>query len=478
MTKTLGSSDKYGDAMNYSTEDAKYLDQIMLHEAQHKSIHAHVSLQSMTYPNEGFNLPSVTGAVVRDRDNIIPGCSINPILAAMFIPKFKIFDDHMLLGSIARIVKHRKNRKPINTLQDYQLFYDLISDPTDMACSSQSAMQDLLLRTQLQGSVWKSVTMLRYGKYFDCSSNDFDVAIDNCKLNNYDDTPDFLSIGDEASIVRRLLSAFSLRPTIVQTTVSPTFNFAYPLRPEARGLDIRVEATPMLTYRLGAMQATTTTATAPPPPPSINEVINSQQFVFDRELRAVVPMQVEVIYSKSVLIVNIPRRTYKIDYRNLINPSAEWNRVPRMYAGIDQINTVSITIPEDIDLPNSAQFRLNSAIVLDKEDFGQGPDNQFVIGYYAWLRVETNSNTQANITTPASTITPKYLKYNPNAMFRQPNINLNGEGSLSANPVTIVRGSDSLIADVLSKLATIIFYKSDDQTGIPDANLGLVNQYY
>ena len=77
-----------------------------------------------------------------------------------------------------------------------------------MACSTESPMQDLQYRSELQYAIWQSVLMLRYGKYFDCSSNSFMISIDNCKLNNFDDAPDFLHVGDEASVVRRLMRHF------------------------------------------------------------------------------------------------------------------------------------------------------------------------------------------------------------------------------------------------------------------------------
>ena len=80
-------------------------------EADTKPLHAQISLQSMTYPSTGFSVPAITGTFDREKNWQNPGCYVHPVLAAMFIPKFKIFDDHILLGSIPRILKQRKNKK-------------------------------------------------------------------------------------------------------------------------------------------------------------------------------------------------------------------------------------------------------------------------------------------------------------------------------------------------------------------------------
>ena len=67
MTKTLGTSDRYGEPMSVSNEDYKYLDRIMKLEADTKALHAQISLQSMTYPKEGFSVPAVSGTFAPPR---------------------------------------------------------------------------------------------------------------------------------------------------------------------------------------------------------------------------------------------------------------------------------------------------------------------------------------------------------------------------------------------------------------------------
>ena len=122
----------------------------------------------------------------------------------------------MLRSNIAYIVKTRYTKQPILTMTDYQLFYDLISDPTDVVCSADSAVKDLFNRAQLQSHLWNSVVSLRNGRYYDCNTTNFKLAIDNCRR-SVNDNPDLMYEDDEGTVLQRLLGAFSIRPTIVST---------------------------------------------------------------------------------------------------------------------------------------------------------------------------------------------------------------------------------------------------------------------
>ena len=88
MTKTLGSSDRYSEPMSISNNDYKYLDKIMRLEMETKPLHAQVSLQSMTYPSDGFSIPAITGKFNRDQKLAKnPGCYIHPVLASYVYTK-------------------------------------------------------------------------------------------------------------------------------------------------------------------------------------------------------------------------------------------------------------------------------------------------------------------------------------------------------------------------------------------------------
>ena len=50
------------------------------------------------------------------------------------------------------------------TSNDYELFYNMIRDPTDVVCSGESPVKDLLKRSQLQCKLWESISTLRNAK--------------------------------------------------------------------------------------------------------------------------------------------------------------------------------------------------------------------------------------------------------------------------------------------------------------------------
>jgi hypothetical protein len=218
LSRTLGNGViDVNDGMNVDEDEYGVLQSILELYAQKRQTHAQVVLQSLAYRDVAFE--AISGKFDANRMN--PHCSVNSVVAAMFIPKIPIFDEHMLMANMAYIVKQRYSKKPIETKPDYELFYDLISDPNDVVCNADSPIRDLYNRCKLQCSLWDSVLALRNGRYYDCSNTNFLMNVDQCKINNYD-APDLVYISDEGAVIRRLLGAFSFRPTIVKTT--PTVN--------------------------------------------------------------------------------------------------------------------------------------------------------------------------------------------------------------------------------------------------------------
>tara|TARA_B110000208_G_scaffold186348_2_gene242796 strand:+ start:129 stop:1982 length:1854 start_codon:yes stop_codon:yes gene_type:complete len=483
MTKVLGNSDRLGDGINVKEDEYKLVDEILKLYSHTKQLHSQVSLQSLTYPAEGFSMASITGRYDRRTNMQNPSCHIHPMLAAMFIPKFQIFDDHILLGSIPKIVFHRKNKQRLVTKADYELFYDLISDPTDMACSSVSPVHDLKIRSELQYSIWQSVLKLRVGQYYDCISNQFLVSTDNCKLNDNQAGPDYLNVGDEGLMLRKLLNAFSIRPTIVKTiprmNVMQTMN--YQNRPHNSGQSIKIETTPMLTMRI---QHNTGTQY------QVSDLLSSVQYVYDRDVKSIVPKQTDIVYSKSVIIVNIPRRQMVIDYRNLISPQSEWTAMPKNFNGINKALSTPVVCNQSLEV-NNEYYHLASAIKLDVSPLGSG-DNNNIIGLSTIL-------VNRNVVHQAQMSNPDYLLYNPkdvNSTIHEINsdivaterdkdtgsYNLRGiknTDNTFLQPISrLASTANSTTQDydtLLSRYATILFYKKANDDNVVNAAVHMVN---
>jgi hypothetical protein len=289
------------DGMKFDDRDYSVIQEIMDLERNRKPSHAQVVFQSIVYKDTAFE--AMTGQFYPEKQN--PLCHIHPIVAALFLPKIDLFENHMLRANIAYIVRTRYTKQPILTATDYELFYNLISDPTDIVCSNESAVKDLASRAHLQAHLWESVLSLRNGRYYDCNSTHFLRAIDNCKRNNYD-SPDLLYYNDEGTMIQRLLGAFSLRPTIVATTPLYGVMNNNPMRTHA--IAPKVASLPMVILRLPVISSADTTGYTEV---NLKDALDmSQWYVEDG---AVLPRNQQIIYSRDVLVFYVPRRAHTLN---------------------------------------------------------------------------------------------------------------------------------------------------------------------
>ena len=337
-----------GAGLKVASEDYATVQEIIKSYAQTRTTHAQVVLQSMTYT--GLSHEALTGEYDKKRNN--PHCHIHPVVAALFLHKIPLLDDHMLMANIAYIVKARHNREPIMTKPDYELFYDLVSDPTDIVCDNDSPVRDLAKRAALQQNLWHSVLSLRNGRYYDCSTTEFLVAVDNCKFVNYDE-PNLMYVSDEATILRRLLGAFSLRPTVVATT--PLYGMVAGAPFQQRVVVPRVTSMPMITLRLPPYNVNTGVQV------SLTDALDQSQWFLENG--TVVPKSQKIIYSKGLMIFYVPRRTSMVDISNVTEPY-NFNRLPISIAGFERINDRPVEVDSVITI-NDDQYELASAVIVD-----------------------------------------------------------------------------------------------------------------
>lgn len=380
MSRVLGQGImESDDGLRVDEKDYDSIQQILRLYSECKSQHSQVILQSMEYTD--MAMQAMSGDYDRNRHN--PHCHVHPVIAAMFLPKINIFEETMIYGNIAYIVKQKYNKKPIMTSNDYELFYNIIKDPTDVVCSSESAVKDLLKRSQLQCKLWMSISTLRNGRYYDCSVNDLGNAIDTCRR-NYEENPDLIYDSDEGSYLTKIFAAFSLRPTVLAQT--PLIN------QQILGMSVgpgvappavpSVYTQPFITVRL---------------PPQTNifssqtyTSINLQSYIsshpnYIMEDGQLVQKSNEVIYTNGVLVYYVPRRSNLMNIGKLVNP-LEFNRLPRVVHGFDRINESVVEVPSVIGVGQEQSLTLKSAVVLDvSSDESSMGENKLIIGNYAIL---------------------------------------------------------------------------------------------
>lgn len=345
------------DGMKFDNKDYESIQNILRIYAETKSTHAQVVLQSMTYRD--LAVEALSGVYEVKLHN--PHCHIHPVVAALFLPKINLLEDHMLRSNLAYIVKQRYEKQPILTSTDYAVFYDIISDPTDVQCSNESAVKDLHNRINVQRHLYASVLALRHGRYYSCEYQSFMTAIDNCRR-SVADNPDLIYEGHEGTVLQRLLGAFSLRPTIVATTPLAPFQLN-PLPLKTHHMP-KVQSVPMITLKLPSMYAYNSNPDMAMKIDLESALNMSQPYI---EEGRIVPRNQQIIYSRGVLIFFVPRRAHTLNIAKLIQPhQAMFHRLPRTVAGFDRLNDISVNFNETLTLRNNEHsYVLKSVVVCD-----------------------------------------------------------------------------------------------------------------
>ena len=449
MSRALGTINfQQTEGVNVEQSDFPYLQEIIKQHAVSKQTHASVVVQSLLYRQ--FAGESLFGTYDANKHN--PACSVHPIIAAMFLPKIRIFEETFLLANISYIVKCRYEKSPVLTSADYNLMYSLISDPTDVVCDIESPFKDLRNRALLQETLWQSVLALRNGRYYDCVSAQFTSAIDNCKLSNVD-APDVIYIGDEATIMRRLLQAFSFRPMIVSTV--PIYGVVAPNAINFPVMMNRVTAIPMFTIRLPLLTS------ADSEPISLEKSMNLPQYYIENN--TLVPKVQTVIYTRGVMIYHVPRRTHTPNFQALVTPNA-WNSLLPTISSYEKINTREVIAEPTIDVSpvvtytkSSGLHFLRSVVTLNVNPLV--PD--LIVGTSAVFSTLSEDDGLYN--------EPQYLKYDPQmaAIKRlgadvsyQPDIQRPITLLYKYNPDQINASYDTLV----SRYGTIYIYATDNKS--------------
>ena len=416
MNKVLGSIYVgYGSSsMKLNDTDYKHMQEILKVNASTKSLHQQVLLQSLQYSDCDYE--AVTGKYVRHSAKGGPGDHVHPVVVAMFLPKIPIFEQHFVRSNLSSIVKARYNNEPLSTRADYELFYALSRDPNDVVCDNRSSVLDLLNRVQIQTQLWNSVLSLRNGQYYNTSFRDFVTAVDMCKFNKYDN-PDLIYGRYDGTIMKRLLSSFSFRPTLVAT--NPVVN-AVVLNPYLQTVRPTVTTVPMINLRLPPNLD-------PNNPIAVNllDSLNQSQFMLNNGV--ITSRQTSIIYSSGVLLFFVDRRSnvYKVDDLQPFNV----NKMPLAVAGFERLNTTPVGFDTIFNIRDD-EYRLRSVVCAEVNQIVPGQNN-VVVGSSALVLCHAGSNI-AGLQLAQTTC----LKYDPYSVI-QPVLG-NAPGTLAPNESPIV----------------------------------------
>lgn len=391
MSKALGYSSTeitYG-KMQVPTNELDVLQDILRMQAESSILYEQIKLQSLTYVD--CALQAITGKYDKNRQNSFS--YINPVIAALFLPRIKYIDEHMLLASISNIVYNRYNGIPIRTQPDYELYWDLITDPNEIVCVSnnESSLIDLKNRVKLQIELWKLVRELREGRYYSDESRTFNLAIDSCKTGLFD-VPDMANMRDEGTVLRKLFGAFSLRPTIVtiSSLSSGLMTGNWNLGPMALS---QVTTIPIVNLRLPFNYKNKMSTVY------LNEALEQPEWFVENKM--IVPKVKSIIYSRDIIVFYAPRRYQTVNFSRITAPY-NFTVLPPTHSSLETINDININYESTIVVGNE-RFFLRSVVFIEKSL----TNKDLIIGSSTGIVVRRDyelGRTQ-----------PTYLLYNPQA---------------------------------------------------------------
>lgn len=446
MKKVLGSiSLDYKGLPNALNDfDTKVMQDIIKLHASSRPLHAQILLQSMQYTDCAFE--ALSGEYRRELGHK-PGDSIHPVIAAMFMPKIDILDNHFLFSNIAGIVKSRFNSEQLNTKSDYELFYSLINDPNDIICDNKSSIQDLYNRALIQNQLWDCVLNLRNGQYYGNHFRNFIGSVDMCKLNRYD-TPDLVYGRYDGTILKRLVSAFSFRPTLVSTLPiypSPIVN----TNPYQQNITPMVTSVSMINIKLPPVINDNS-------PVDLNDSLQSNQFFLENGV--VTPRSTSIIYSRGVLFFYVDRRTNIIKAQDM--QPFNISKLPISISGFERLNDRHVIFKTEFPIRDDI-YQLRSVVLSEVNNNPNNLEKNLVIGSSAIFMIHADT---------VNTFSDEFFIYDPMKVTDKI-LSTSGVFYSNRNPVRSIQANhadeDLSFSDMASRRGIIFMYelKNDESKG-------------
>lgn len=384
MAKTLG-YDAFCSAtsskLNAKPDEQSIVEEIVNLYGETKPLHAQILLQSLTY--QDCAPEALSGEFDPKKQNSY--AYIHPIIAALFLPRIKLLDEHMLMANIGYIVNQKANERPIMTKPDFDLYWAMITDPNDTACTLNNAIIDLKNRFTLQTYLWDAVLNLRQGKYYYNKTSGlvrFMQALENCR-NVVFDAPDLTYVRDEGTILRRLLSAFSLYPTYVSINrlwgLLIGTQYGYPNSPFETSGYSHVTRVPMITLRL-PLNITGSSGAV-----SLEESLTQPQWFVENKV--IIPKALQIIHSNDVLFFYVGRRYQTINIARLAVPY-NFTNLPMTVTGWEALNEHPVNSPRTMTIMNDI-YELRSVVLVEKAN---GHCRSLIVGSSAMIVIPMNIN--------------------------------------------------------------------------------------
>lgn len=439
MSKALGfvpASFNFSGKMHVKQDELEQLQAILTIGSATKELHSQITLQSLIYTD--LALGAINGTFDRSKVNVFS--FVHPVVAALFLPKIKFLDEHMLIASIANIVTQRYNSNDLTTQPDYELYMDMATDPSETACTvgKIKPFTDLLNRCNVQTKLWEAVLNLRQGKYYTNDLSSFILAIDNCRSSVFD-AADLAYVKDEGTILRKLFSAFSIRPTIVAT--APIYGLSSATSNIASLAATHITTISMITMRIPFADNRSATQQL-----SLQDALDQRQLYIHRRQMTVKSQQ--IMYSRELLVFYVHRRFQTVNLARLSRPY-QMAILPVTMNQYERLHGAPVNFNFSFNVGNQ-NFNLKSVVAVETAP----NDPNLIISCSALIRMDSNNVNGA-------------LHYSP--------LDLTGTNPNQINPLKFVplqSRLNSTTESMYSKASTrgTLFIYTTDQTSSSNVN--------
>ena len=147
MSRALG-YERQRAHLNINPGEEEIVNEIKKLDANNFELSRRVKLQSYAYTKEKM-IQAVNGTYDPKTDDKYS--AINPVIAALFIPKIEYFENRIVLADVANMITRLAKGQAITDPATNELYNDLIHDPArNSEAYKLTPMKDLSLRAQIQ----------------------------------------------------------------------------------------------------------------------------------------------------------------------------------------------------------------------------------------------------------------------------------------------------------------------------------------
>lgn len=345
MSKALGFvpvSWQTSGRLRATKEEQEHVEAIKSNALIYSGIHQQVAIQSLI--TDDCSLASTFATLKFEKQKVNIYSYVHPIVFALFMPKFAVLEEHMLLASIAEIINKKAEGIELNTMPEYELYWNIATDPAEVACVNKvRPFADLLSRCNIQSKLWESVLDLRQGKLYTNDLTSFLIAIDSCRASVFD-AADLAYVKDEGTLLRKLFAAFSFRPTLVLTNPSMDIN----TNPNISNLaTAHITRLSMVTLRLPMNYA----GGIEDDYLDLNNALANQMQIYIHHGRITIKEQT-ILQSRELIVFYVHRRYQKFSLTRLQTPWT-YTTLPVTMSQFEKFQSTGIILNNEMSIPRS-----------------------------------------------------------------------------------------------------------------------------